>query len=273
MEKVKLPDELINAFKGGKLVPFFGAGLSKNVGMPTWNELIAKIGETMGYDPPELISELGDYLQISEYINVKNKSKGPLNKLLSDTFRLTDSDSNFWKPYELLLQINPRLIYTTNFDNSIEHFYNKNGKEIQPISTVNHLIEINHNKPSLIHFHGDLNYSETIVIAENDYLNRLQLESPMDIRFRSDLLENSFVFIGYSFTDFNLRFIWHKLRTLLNPFRGDYGEMYPSYFLTNRQNDIFNTIMLPKGLEIIHIDVDDIKELIPCFFEALLKHK
>jgi len=60
----------------------------------------------------------------------------------------------------------------------------------------------------IIKFHGDLNHPDQIVLTESDYENRLRLLTAMDHRLRADLLGRVVLFIGYSFRDPNVSYLF-----------------------------------------------------------------
>ena len=262
-------NDVKEAAKQRRLIPFFGAGLSANLELPTWGNLMLHVASELGFDPPELLLTLGDYLQVAEYYATVKRSLGPLQHLLSEKLRCPSFDHDGWKPYELLLEWNPPVIYTTNFDDSIETYYRHRGRKPNVVSKVDHLRDLDISETTLIKFHGDLRYPEEIVITESQYVERMELESPMDLRFRNDLLHSKFIFMGYSFKDFNVRLIWHRLRRLLNPYRALFSESFDSNFIASRPNPVFDTVMEPKGLRVLPLDVDDIKELIPSCIEKI----
>ena len=43
--------ELLEAHRSGKLMLFVGAGVSANLGLPSWGQLISQIAQELGYDP------------------------------------------------------------------------------------------------------------------------------------------------------------------------------------------------------------------------------
>jgi len=267
---MELPKELIEAARKGNLVPFIGAGFPKNLGMPLWKDLVPYIGKELGFDPPDLIAELGDALQVAEYYTTSMKDEGPLYLMLANLLRVPPPEIGDWRAYEQLLDLNPKLIYTTNFDVSIETFYTRKGQPIHSVSKIEHLLDQPSKMPILVHFHGDVRYQGTVVLCESHYLNRLELESPLDIKFRSDLLQNTFVFLGYGYSDFNVRYVWHKLQTHLSPHRSKYAESLNSYFVTNRNNEVFETIMRPKGMQSIYVPVHRIEDTIPTFLKTVI---
>src|SRR3954463_1180654 len=63
----------------------------------------------------------------------------------------------------------------------------------------------------IVKFHGDFDDDGSLVITETDYFNRLAFDSPLDVKFRSDALGKTVLFIGYSMTDLNIRLLLHNL--------------------------------------------------------------
>lgn len=68
--------ELLDAHRAGKLMLFVGAGVSPNLGLPSWNELIAHIAEELGYDP-KIFATYGTPLALAEFYK---KKKGELGR-------------------------------------------------------------------------------------------------------------------------------------------------------------------------------------------------
>ncbi len=62
--------ELKRAYDSGKLILFAGAGLSRNLGLPEWHELIAHLANELGYDP-KIFNTYGTHLSLAEYYKQK----------------------------------------------------------------------------------------------------------------------------------------------------------------------------------------------------------
>lgn len=69
--------ELLNAYQTGKLVLFAGAGVSANLGLPSWGELISRLATELGYDP-QIFSSYGSPLALAEFYRRKKGTLGPL---------------------------------------------------------------------------------------------------------------------------------------------------------------------------------------------------
>ncbi|MGF6439432.1 hypothetical protein QF002_000241 [Paraburkholderia youngii] len=73
-----MKDELLDAHRTGKLMLFAGAGVPANLGLPSWDALIAHIAKELGYDP-KIFSTYGTHLALAEFY----KKKGGLRALCS----------------------------------------------------------------------------------------------------------------------------------------------------------------------------------------------
>src|SRR5207302_1683263 len=99
------------------------------------------------------------------------------------------------------------LFYTTNFDNFLERSFNLHGRD--PATIV---LESQMGGPrracEIIKFHGDLDHPDQIVLTESDFEKRLSLSTALDQRLRADLLGRVILFIGYSFRDPNVSYLF-----------------------------------------------------------------
>lgn len=69
-------EDLISSYKERNVILFVGSGVSKNLGLPTWSELVDHIARELGYDP-EIYKTFGESLALAEYYRVKKGSIGP----------------------------------------------------------------------------------------------------------------------------------------------------------------------------------------------------
>ncbi|WP_336291038.1 hypothetical protein [Aeromonas dhakensis] len=44
-------EQLLSAFRQGNVILFVGAGVSMNLGLPSWSTLLDKIAKDLGYEP------------------------------------------------------------------------------------------------------------------------------------------------------------------------------------------------------------------------------
>ncbi|MCD8569599.1 MAG: hypothetical protein LRY50_15175 [Geovibrio sp.] len=84
-------DDLIASYKNQKVMLFVGAGVSKNLGLPTWSELIDHIGSELGYDP-EIFKSYGDNFALAEFYRLKKGSIGPLRSWMDTAWHASKID-------------------------------------------------------------------------------------------------------------------------------------------------------------------------------------
>ncbi len=242
-------DELLASYREKNVILFVGAGVSKNLGLPSWSELIDHIAVELGYDP-EIYKTFGNDLALAEYYRVKTGSIGPLRSWMDTNWHSANVDLQGSEIHKLIANSKFPMVYTTNYDRWLEKSYELFNKKYTKISGVSDIAKIKDGVTQVIKFHGDFDNDETIVLDESSYYERLEFETPLDIKLRSDVLGKSVLFIGYSLTDVNLRFLFYKLAKLWKSNNG--GGVQPrSYVFTHRPNPIQETILDQWGIKML----------------------
>lgn len=63
-------EHLVQSVKQKNVILFVGAGVSASLGLPTWDKLIAKMAEDLGYKP-EVFSSLGNNITLGEFYRIR----------------------------------------------------------------------------------------------------------------------------------------------------------------------------------------------------------
>lgn len=205
----KIKEQLNN----NNLILFVGAGVPATLGIPTWSKLIAKIADELEYDP-EIFMQHGDYFALAEYYILKKGHLGELRDWISREWSASEEMIKKSKVYKYITELNCNLIYTTNYEHSLEDAFRLNNKAYKRIVDVCDLVNVDSKITQIVKFHGDVIKDDSIVLSESDYFRRLDFESPLDIKLRSDMLGRSILFIGYSLSDINIRLLVYKLDTI-----------------------------------------------------------
>ncbi|MBJ7537769.1 SIR2 family NAD-dependent protein deacylase [Marinomonas transparens] len=242
-------DDLVASYRERNVILFVGAGISKNLGLPTWSELIDHVADELGYDP-EIYKSFGDSLALAEYYRLKTGSIGPLRSWMDTNWHSANVDLQGSKLHELIANSKFPMVYTTNYDRWLEKSYELYEKQYTKIAGVSDIAKIKDGVTQVIKFHGDFDNDDTIVLDESSYYERLEFETPLDIKLRSDVLGKSVLFIGYSLTDVNLRFLFYKLAKLWKSNNGG-GVQPKSYVFTHRPNPIQETILEQWGIKML----------------------
>ncbi|MDY7230850.1 SIR2 family protein [Hyalangium rubrum] len=204
-------------YKDGRLVPFLGAGFSKPLRLPDWSELVGWMAERLDFET-DLFHLHGRYEQLAEYFQISDHNN--FQHLVYEMTRRFDSEEavrarRASSTHQALAGLDWRTVYTTNYDSHVEGALRDAKKKVAVLASFEDFQ--GRREPGtceVIKFHGTLTHPETIVLTESSYFRRMALEAPVDQRLRADLLSNSFLFLGYSFSDTNIRYIWYRMHQL-----------------------------------------------------------
>lgn len=248
-------EQLISSFKQGNVILFVGAGVSMNLGLPSWGALIDQIAKELDYDP-DIYRTLGDNYALAEYYRIKNGSIGPLRSWMDVNWHASHIKVESSKVHELIAKADFPLIYTTNYDQWLERAFDYYNKPFTKIASVADLTKIRANRPQIVKFHGDFDDDKSIVLDETSYFKRLEFETPLDIKLRSDVLGKSVLFIGYGLADINLRFLFYKLSKLWK--ENHNGDAQPrSYIFSPRPNPVQEAILDQWGISMISSHIEE----------------
>ncbi|OEZ49267.1 hypothetical protein JAB1_24570 [Janthinobacterium sp. MP5059B] len=261
-------DELFDAHRTGKLMLFVGAGVSANLGLPNWGALISHVAEELGYDS-RIFSTYGSPLALAEFYKKKKGGLGSLRSWMDREWHKPTTDISKSEIHRLITEGNFSRIYTTNYDRWLEYAHDKFGVEYDKIARVADLATTTNNRRQIIKFHGDFDADDSLVLDETSYFQRLDFETPLDIKLRNDVLGSSVLFIGYSLTDLNIRLLFYRLtemwgRTTLSSARPK------SYIFTNRPNPVAQEVLSHWGIQMIVSEEDDPKKALTDFLQELV---
>lgn len=260
--------ELVQAVREHKAILFVGAGVSQNLGLPSFSGLIAHIAKELGYEP-DIYNTHGDYLALAEYYQIKKGGIGELRSWMDRTWH-EGKDIDKSDIHKLILGLEFPIIYTTNYDSWIERIYDKERVDYTKIVNVGDIVKIEHGKTQIIKFHGDFTDDASIVLTESSYFERLDFESGLDIKLRADILGKSLIFIGYSLGDINIRYMLYKLNKQWEKLKG-IGVRPKSFIYLSRPNPVQEIILSDRGITSIVSTVDDPAEGLKEFLTKLTK--
>jgi hypothetical protein len=233
-------DQMALLLSQQKLVPFFGAGLSRgHLGFAA-AELAHEMARRVGVSDKTLLSDVSDLF-------ADKFGEGKFVDYLKSKLVVTILDDSKVSAHHLLLSLSPNLLYTTNQDNLFELTAEKYGRRYRSVVTLDDLSEALPGDRLLVKFHGDTSAPTSLVFGTRSYQDRIAaIEHPLDIRLKSDLLGKQLLFLGYSFSDENVAKLLDSVR------RAFAGKLPPSYLLAYEYDASMEALSGAYGVTIIN---------------------
>ena len=235
------------------LIPFVGAGMSVPLGLPSWSALIDFIADELDYDP-EVFRLSGDNRQLAEFFVEERGGIGPLRSELDRLFDPSDESVRKSEAHEALVRLDLPLIYTTNYDRIIERAFELHGSQCHTVGNIDDLKNAPQGVTQVVKFHGTFTDDATLVLTESSYFDRLEFESALDIKLRADMLGKCLLFIGYSLSDINIRYMLYKLSKLRQRVRRGADRLPNAYMVTFGANRVQRTLLARWDVAVIELD-------------------
>ena len=253
----------------GRLIPFIGAGLSIPLGLPSWTSLIDIIARQLGYDPA-VFRLNGTNLQLAEYYVATKGSIGPLRSEMDRMFDPADDVIRSSRAHCALAEMRLPLVYTTNYDRIIERAFELKGVACHTVASIDDIAAAPRDATQVVKFHGTFGDDSSLVLTESSYFDRLEFESAIDIKLRADILGKVLLFIGYSLSDVNVRYMLYKLHKLRQQVKRDAKRDPIAYLMTFGAGDVQKTLLARWDVEMVELEPVDKTRSMDEFMEALL---
>jgi len=262
--------ELAEAIGKGRAILFVGAGASMSVGLPSWDDLIDHMVQELGLDPEHVARRQGSHQTLAEYYRLKRGSLAPLRTWLDSNWAVSREKVAGSRLHRLIVELGFPMIYTTNYDRSLETAFRIHARPFSKIANARDIARIRPGATQIVKFHGDFDDDSSLVLTETDYFDRLDFQSPLDMKFRADALGKTILFLGYSLSDMNIRLLLHRLWQTWQR-SGCQDERPRSYVFMPRRNPVEEAVLQGWGITMLSDeDGRDAQSASEIFLERLL---
>lgn len=203
--KISFLDKIVEEMESGCLSIFAGAGLSAASGYVDWKTLLVPMSKSLGLNVNMDLTLLAQYY--------KNKySRSELNRAILNEFaKIPLQNDNM----EILSRLPIRKYWTTNYDSIIEDVLRKSGKIVDVIIDQVQFKDHTMDRDVVVYkMHGDRTFPDSTILCKEDY----ELYDESRVLFTQgltlELVTNTVLFIGFSFSDPNLDRIMALVRKL-----------------------------------------------------------
>lgn len=207
-----IPMTLQEDFIDNRVIPFVGAGFSKNAIAPEgenildWEGLGKKVAT---YIPNYTYTNAIDALSLFE----SEFSRTKLIELLAKELHVNQLKPG--KTHRTFCDLYFDTICTTNFDFLIEQTLNEKHIPFSMVVSEERLPISTHERTKLIKLHGDFNHPERMVITEYDYDIYVEKNKILSTYISNLFITKTLLLIGYSFDDSDIRTLWQIIASRL----------------------------------------------------------
>lgn len=286
MTSPQVPPDLKRCYQEGRLIVFVGSGTSTGITWSegtterrgvTWKGLVNKAAELLGFGEPDLLRVRGTDLQILEFFEL---AKGSHTELTNWFLREMNPPEEAIRDSESLSALanlgHCHLYYTTNFDDFLERAFDYADRPYTSVATekdmADHLIaesKATGVRPAeIVKFHGDLNHPDRMVLSESDYEERLSFSKPEDHRLHADLLGRAVLFVGYSFSDWNVAYLFRRVQQLFDRLPESSGG-HRAYITVFDPSDFEQRLFGARNFKVIGLDSRDRPGSVAAFLKEL----
>lgn len=186
---------------------FVGAGASRPAGFVDWRELLRSTADVLGLD----VDRETNLVALAQYYcNERCGQRAGLTRVLLDEFtRGAEPTDN----HRILARLPITTYWTTNYDKLIEHSLEQAGKRPDVKYTVPQLAFTKPARDAVVYkMHGDIDHPSSAVLIKDDYERYHLTRHPFITALTGDLVSKTFLFLGFSFTDPNLDYVFSRIR-------------------------------------------------------------
>jgi hypothetical protein len=197
------------SMREGAAATFIGAGMSGAVGLPDWKGLIAHCVESLNLK----IERENDLPAVTQYfLNRRGGNRAYLNHLVAREF---DKPTDITERHRIIVRLPIPTIWTTNFDRIIESAFFAADRQIDIRRADSDFAKGRRHDVVLNKMHGDVDRPHKVVLSESDYERYAKTHPIFQNALEGDLITKTFLFLGFSFTDPNLKYMLGHLGSLL----------------------------------------------------------
>jgi Sir2- and TIR-associating SLOG family/SIR2-like domain len=197
---------------------FAGAGLSMSSGYVDWKGLLREVIHDLRLDP----EKEHDLVTLAQYYcNQAGGNRTRLAQTILDHFGATKAPT---ENHRILAHLPIHTYWTTNYDKLIEKALEGAKKVADVKYTLSQLTVTRQDRDVAVYkMHGDVNHPAEAVVSKDDYEAYGSEMEPFVSALRGDLIEKTFLFLGFSFTDPNIDYILSRVRVQYE------GDQRPHY--------------------------------------------
>jgi hypothetical protein len=223
--------------------------------LPSWKLLISRMRRELAYErPPHEQDELNAFFEDQDYLDCAQLFRRLVGEPVYFTFLrkqfAPEGGFHITPTHDELVALGLPVLFTTNYDTLIEQAHSQAAVHLTTSSDEREFRAHLSSKSErhLVKLHGTIERTTTIVLTRDDYARSRLARREMFASLRHDLLNTSFLFVGFSLTDPNINIILDDVRVALD------GDVPISYSLQAGRNWVKGEYLASLGVRTVWID-------------------
>jgi hypothetical protein len=223
MHKFEIHPSIKEAIRHNSLIPFIGGGYSRNINLPTWDDLAKKMVDEISKNDKlleALKTEASKYgMEPIKILNTLYKKGHDTDskKILQDIIDI-DLSSQDLENQKKNWRISEKVI-TTNYDRALESAFNEDLREKVEVlvpeerfTNISFLRDVSY----LYKIHGTIDHPETCVLFSADYDQLYKYNHAFLTELKRLSTNSVILFIGYSISDIEIQQILGNINSLFH---------------------------------------------------------
>lgn len=222
MERKIFVKRFREAIENGNAAIFAGAGLSRPSGYMDWKSLLKKAAEELGVE----ITPCTDLVDLAQYYVNQFGNNVELANAVLNAFKGGKPNIN----HAILASLPIHCYWTTNYDTLIEDALTDAGKLCDVKSRPTSLTTSSNKRDAIVYkMHGDVECPEDTILTRNQFEDYPHTHEAFLNSFTYDLTNKTFLFLGLSFDDPNIKYVFNRVRLLFHE------NQRTHYYLTRKE--------------------------------------
>jgi hypothetical protein len=228
---VAWPRNLIQRIADGQWLLFIGSGISASctnkagASPPTWEQLLLRLAtlitDAANHEIAKQLIGRNDFLGAADHIRWTLSTEANIDSYYQEIRSAVNGppDDRFtpsgW--FEALLSLEPRVVYTTNYDNLFE-MASDHGYVTHPFTSTGIPSDFRRGEPLLVKLHGSVDQINEVVLTRTDFARATRTGREAFAVLSAASLTSTILFVGYSLHDPDIQLVLQAVgRERLSP--------------------------------------------------------
>lgn len=198
--------EFSESLKNGNASFFIGSGISRKAQYVGWKDVLRDCAIDIGLD----VEQENDLITLAEYY-VRDNQRTKITETIKNFF--ADSKGEIQDIHKIIASLPVNSVWTTNYDTLIERGFASAGITTTVITDDLSYRNIDRTADVKIYkIHGSVKNADKCIIARRDYDEFARTHDIVLSELKGEMCSNSFLFLGYSFSDTDIQHILTRIR-------------------------------------------------------------